>query len=831
MTDRLRVARVSAVGLYDYLAQQVLDQQPAAVRDFLLRTSPLEEFDAELCEAVLGNPVYPGGETWPSLMETILRNNLFVLPVGEKGLWIRYHHLFRDFLQARLGQENPAEEQRIIHRLAQVYTDRNEWEKAHALFSQLGDTHGMISLIERAGPTLIKTGRLHALTTWLDSLDPTSLWQHPILLSLRGSAAVMAGEIDRGLVFLNRAEGALRQSDQKLELARTLSRRSQTYQFLGRYQEALADAEEAIQLTNEGSDLLLVRALALRDRGLTLYWLGRWEEAIGCYKESAGIYDTAGNPGDMGLVLIDLGLAYQATGAYTQSRFAYERARATFEKIGDLARLATVLNNLGVLYHVQGEHEKAAGYLENALVSARQSGYAHMEALTLASIGDLYRDLDAPEAASNAYQQAEDIALRINSRFLIFYLTLVHINLHTPGWQAEQAEELLRKAIKLASESRSAFDEACCNLEAGRLKLVQGDLGLARERFYQAAESFEKGSQKIEAAKARLYLAGLEDQEADVHLARVSGLASEWESQYVLILVAREVRSPLRKAESSPEFGWAVSRLLEEVAKFEERLPRLRRRLRKQVPAVPFAPPRMVIQGLGRSQVLLDTKPVVDIGWKSHDARAFFYLLLSHPEGLTKEAAGEILWPESSPVQLKLQFKNAIYRLRHALEQDAILLDGIRYSFNHSLDYEYDVETFREKIIQAQAATEIQNQIALLKEAAALYKGDFLPGMDDTWVWPERSQLHQTYQAAVLKLAELCLESHEFDDGLSYCQKLLTRDPCLEEAHRMVMRIHASMGSKAEIVRQFERCKQHLARELNVPPSPQTTDLFESLTR
>jgi LuxR family transcriptional regulator, maltose regulon positive regulatory protein len=85
LNDRLRLARVSPVGLYEYLAQQVLDQQTPELRDFLLQTSVMDEFDAELCEMVFGPPE-PEKTPWASLMDLVLRNNLFVLPVGEKGL-------------------------------------------------------------------------------------------------------------------------------------------------------------------------------------------------------------------------------------------------------------------------------------------------------------------------------------------------------------------------------------------------------------------------------------------------------------------------------------------------------------------------------------------------------------------------------------------------------------------------------------------------------------------------------------------------------------------------------------------------------------------------
>src|SRR5690606_36521897 len=72
-TERMRRLRAAGVDHYDYLAQQVLTQQPADLRTFLLRTSAFDEFDAALCQAVLGEEWLPAGESWSNLIEHVLR--------------------------------------------------------------------------------------------------------------------------------------------------------------------------------------------------------------------------------------------------------------------------------------------------------------------------------------------------------------------------------------------------------------------------------------------------------------------------------------------------------------------------------------------------------------------------------------------------------------------------------------------------------------------------------------------------------------------------------------------------------------------------------------
>ena len=93
--DLIKPVSNTGVGLSDFLGQQVLDRQPPDLRDFLLRTSMLEEFDAALCQLFWLRCIRAA--ELASLISAVVQNNLFVLPVGADGKWLRYHHLFAIF--------------------------------------------------------------------------------------------------------------------------------------------------------------------------------------------------------------------------------------------------------------------------------------------------------------------------------------------------------------------------------------------------------------------------------------------------------------------------------------------------------------------------------------------------------------------------------------------------------------------------------------------------------------------------------------------------------------------------------------------------------------
>lgn len=122
--------------LMDYFAREVLAQQPAALQEFLLKTSILDRLNGALCEAVAHqSDLAVSGQTYLSWLEEL---NLFIVSLDDRREWFRYHQLFRQLLQHQLEGRYPPDEIAALHRRASGWlAERGLLEEAvqHALLA------------------------------------------------------------------------------------------------------------------------------------------------------------------------------------------------------------------------------------------------------------------------------------------------------------------------------------------------------------------------------------------------------------------------------------------------------------------------------------------------------------------------------------------------------------------------------------------------------------------------------------------------------------------------------------------------------------------------
>nr|WP_232072642.1 bacterial transcriptional activator domain-containing protein [Phytohabitans flavus] len=130
---------------------------------------------------------------------------------------------------------------------------------------------------------------------------------------------------------------------------------------------------------------------------------------------------------------------------------------------------------------------------------------------------------------------------------------------------------------------------------------------------------------------------------------------------------------------------------------------------------------------------------------------------------------------------------------------------------------------------RASRAGDTAAAVTAYEQAIELYRGDLCPGDTDLSVLIERERLRGVYLNVLARLAEHHLLRAEYLRALYHGQRLLSRDPCREDGHRMVMVCHARLGQRAQAMSQYRLCREILRREFDAVPEPATEELFRQL--
>ena len=209
------------------------------------------------------------------------------------------------------------------------------------------------------------------------------------------------------------------------------------------------------------------------------------------------------------------------------------------------------------------------------------------------------------------------------------------------------------------------------------------------------------------------------------------------------------------------------------------------------------------------------------------------YLACAGPSQSRSRLTG-LLWGEKPEEDARRSLRVDLSKTRRILP-DHLSADRQSVTFNQEADYHLDVESF-EYMLKRAIGTEGATQRAILREAVALYRGDFLEGVvvDDEpiyeeWVLPERERLRQLVLQALDQLIAICMEQGDYEAGIRYAQRLLGLDQWREDAHRQLMRMYARNGQRTLALKQFEICRDVLEAEFGVPPTAATLALYQEI--
>lgn len=212
------------------------------------------------------------------------------------------------------------------------------------------------------------------------------------------------------------------------------------------------------------------------------------------------------------------------------------------------------------------------------------------------------------------------------------------------------------------------------------------------------------------------------------------------------------------------------------------------------------------------------------------------HLALQHGRRVPREKILSLLWPDQESRQAGRSLNSLIYRLNKLLEPalggaaSVLYMDGY-YRLNMEAGVGVDVDCFDDLVRlgdQQLRAHDLAAAAASYSHALALYRGDLSVATDINAV-VERERLRSCHLALLAHLADYHYHGQDYAACLEYAWRLLSHDPCREDAHRMVMRCYVRRGHRAEALRHYQVCLDILRAEFGAVPEVATTALFDQI--
>ncbi|MEW6282429.1 MAG: BTAD domain-containing putative transcriptional regulator, partial [Candidatus Eremiobacterota bacterium] len=743
------------------LEELVWGQMSGEEQELLLSCCLAEIFTGESARQLSGDPAAE------QRLQALAQRGPAVQPWTEGRF--RLQPMFREFLRKRLGAQ-PERERAGHARLAALYRERGQRLEAveHLLAAGRGEVAR--ALLLELGPDLLERGRgerLLELLTRFPALDAA-------LLLMRGHALRQRNRWDEALAEFGRA-GRLAE-DPELE-GEALAGQARVYLDTvqpARAQSLLRQAFRRLSEPRRKADLLDLLAENAVNTGKS--------RMAARYRRWAGRLLARPRPSSLDARIL------LRTGQLAASRQELERRLESPEVERALTAHSEDSLILAYVAAVTGDSQAAEEAARSALSRSQREGSPQTEAVAWMRLGHALYLADSAEAA-DCYRRSLELAARL-------------------GVQRLRAEALMGLALEASArgDTTPAYDFAT---EALAITQGAGDAWLSAWLRLTTGIAAHRGGHPGAVdllRRARLELESCQDSFG-------SALAALW-----LGLASGTPTEPVARRLKERGYGFVLER---------------RTLFGPPLEAAPSETAGLRLQVLGPLRIWRGEEEVDSRAFKRRKARELLAVLALHRGRLvSKEQLMDVLFPEASFEAADRDFRVALHNLSQALEPErprgapARSIERRDEAYRLALEeVSLDLAEFERLLDEAGHAPAAEAK-RLRRRAIELYRGDLVedyPYAD--WAGSERERLKGRLLEAAWSVAEEALEAGEAESAAQAAQAMLERDPCCEEAYRILMRLHLARDHAYLATRVYEQCRQKLREELGVEPSPETQRL------
>jgi TolB-like protein/Tfp pilus assembly protein PilF len=216
-----------------------------------------------------------------------------------------------------------------------------------------------------------------------------------------------------------------------------------------------------------------------------------------------------------------------------------------------------------------------------------------------------------------------------------------------------------------------------------------------------------------------------------------------------------------------------------------------------------------------------------EIELRSAKAQALLaYLALAGGAACSRDRLAALFWGDTANGRARHNLRQCISTLRKALGPDVVFSDADRVRL--------DPDALATDAVELERLAGVEDPDALGR-VVTLYRGELLRDLPvhdalfEEWVDNERRRFRELACRILDRIVEARTARSQHESAIQALEKRLLIDPVAEEAHRRLMRLLDAAGRRSEALKQFEVCKEALARHLDARPSAATSLLRQAL--
>ncbi len=802
----------SDVPLFDYFANEILKSETEKTRKFLLKSSLLECLSPDACCAISKT------ENSNEVLIYLVQHNVFTTLVSSRPRIYKYHYLFREFLQHKLGQVISVKELRHLHmNAAKFYINTKNWNRAihHLVESEAYERTARI--IEKIGINLVHTGRVDILFHWIESLPDEVVKNHPWLLLYEAQISQQWGKWNESQALFRKAQRIFQRRGELSGAAEALYNIGNIYSGRGDYTKAMLISKKAMDLIGDRNNRLKAKLLNLLAG--VCYRLHDYELMKQKLRKALSLCRRFVYPELKIRVMSNLAMSYYTTGKLQQ---ALEMYRDLF-KIKDYHQNLPVAvigycNNAEMLM-ARGAFTAAKFSLDKALDRSKEINFKLGQVCAITSMGNLHQMLAEYDDALVCYNRALVLNRDIQQHFIndMAYTGLAQC--YVCKGNLDKAAENIRKSLIPKKGKKDSVDVAQMSLVLGEIALRRGDYETAEKMILRnhkivLKEGFEYNKMISHLCLANLYWAKGNSLNVKKHLRK--GLTIAKHGAYDGLLISEIYKNP-GILERAQEENLEPDYLLHIVTKT-------------------WLKGYFNVNMLGEFLVKINGHEIPKARWKTERARAILaYFFTEGPKVISREKLMKIFFPGIPPKKSAGNLKTCLYFIRKAAgDHDFLLYVNKGYCINPAVKCLSDVDAFSQRIKIGEQYEKQKRKEEAMKQymkAVEIYKGDYLEEFYGDWCEEVRKHYQEMYLRTLMILGNYFHIRGKFKRSINCYQKIIEKDRFMEEAYCGIMKCYAKFGNRKEIIAQYKKLTQILKQELGYEPQTETKKLYNQLLR